>query len=153
MKQAISLLFLLLVSSSLSVAQSRTAGDLRDACKVEDKLHSEDRNPSCGISCLADQGPDRMSLGVCYGYMTGVMNATTSFLIRPDNGGVYEMELQDNVTAGQAAHVFVNYINQHPEEENESMFTAVFNALTSTKLLRMHLTDPVKVCGPGPMKK
>jgi len=152
MKKAISLL-LLVLSSSLAIAQAKTAGELRDACKLDDKLHSDDSNPSCDIHCLANEGPERMAVGFCLGYMTGVIHTAPNFLIRPDNGGVYEIELQENVTAGQAMRVFVNYMNQHPEEENESMFTGVWNALTNTKLLRTRLTDPVKLCGSGPMKK
>jgi hypothetical protein len=116
--------------------QAKTGGELLKDCTALDRYADKQMSVVPHEATLA--------YGVCIGIMYAVIDGLPSFLLHPDNGGIYTIELQPFADSAQAKDVFIKYITDHPEEENYSAITCLVNALTAKGILKMRLFDMSK---------
>lgn len=110
MKAASALVIALILVSSAHGSSSFTAGELAKDCKRDISL----------TSTLDDD----YSQGLCTGYVLGWMDTTTDSDIVTE-GGPARVVFEDGVNVGQLKRVFIKYMDQHPEFENQPASVAL----------------------------
>ena len=126
MKRMLLVIFLVL-PSCLFAHTSFTAGELLKDCKAD----------ATQVTSTLD---DHFSAGICVGYLTGWMDATTDSVIVTENGPA-RVFFEDGVTVGRLKRVFTQYMNQHPELENQLASRTLTKAVQEAHLAHL---EPVK---------
>lgn len=122
-------------TSAISSCGTFSSGNLLKTCNVGLKAAEAGKAP--------DNGDDAYNSGTCIGYLKGFLymelaySATLAVLKNP-NASEEDIRkkahfcLPDRVMNKELARVFINYMNQHPEEISKEACTSLLNAFTET---------------------
>ena len=77
--------------------------------------------------------------GLCVGYMLGYMEGSSGCHVV--DGVMYATHVGENGTPEYASEVFVLYMNNHPERENEDACRVLFDCLIHYGLLAETITE------------
>jgi hypothetical protein len=128
MKKLIIILVLLSASTALGQAQGPDPRDSLATEPFENTITAGDLARTC-------QASHNYPAGQCVGMIDGYVTALTNLRPLVMEGRHYDTKLEPHVTRLQVVHVFLLYVNAHPETENQQCYAVLVEALMSAKLL------------------
>jgi hypothetical protein len=73
---------------------------------------------------------------ICVGFIMG-WSEELGYIDEPiNNGKLVHFYFEDGVTIGQIMRVFLKYVKDHPEKENQPAIVILFNACSEAKILK-----------------
>lgn len=132
MKRLLIVLLFVLSITGLSHAAT-TANILRDNCRESMRFNSD----PASMSAL-----QVWQSGMCGGYISGWLEGVIGLSILDNKTGKPQQIVGDeSATIGQVIRVFVKYVNEHPEFENQPADRIITQALVNAHLLSLR---PIK---------
>lgn len=116
------IIFVLLTASATATTNT-TARDLFNNCR---ELRYATTHSLKDIPDIRSKGAE---FGLCLGYMTGWLDGFSATGTLCESKVCYDSVLADDLTVGQITRVFVQYMDKHPEQENEPAVWVLTEAL------------------------